>query len=332
MEADILRLILFLVGAAVIFGIYAADRYKRGIQDQSTEDGINLSPNEDSGSSVHIEPRWDRLYEPEESQITEDQIAQDEAEETQLLNQPANEPPEGDTYNTYAEDTYPQDVYAEEAESDVSAPSGIDDAIGSELEHLEEIIHDDPRYDPSYDSENSADSDSEMPKEQMSISFFSREASKDSPQEVAPDLPTKIIQLNVIPHEELFYGDDIQSASYKVGLEPGEMNVFHYYGDAQEKQQPIYSMASMVEPGTFPLDDMDSFSTPGVTLFSQLPGPKDGLTIFADMLYAAEQLANLLNGELRDKSHSALTKQTIGHMREDIQEYHRQLQLARSKR
>ena len=29
MEADILRLILFLVGAALVFGIYLADRYKK---------------------------------------------------------------------------------------------------------------------------------------------------------------------------------------------------------------------------------------------------------------------------------------------------------------
>jgi cell division protein ZipA len=171
-----------------------------------------------------------------------------------------------------------------------------------------------------------------MPKEQMSISFLTRDMGKDRPRDDDLDLPTKIIQLNIIPHGELFYGDDIQSVAYEVGLEPGEMDIFHYFGDDPEKQRSVYSMASMVEPGTFPFEDMDSFSTPGITIFSQLPGPKDGLTIFADMLYAAEQLANLLDGELRDATHSAITKQTIGHMREDIQEYHRQLQLARSKR
>jgi cell division protein ZipA len=329
MEADILRLILFLVGAAVIFGIYAADRYKRGVQEQPYEDDIDQD--EASGPSGHIEPRWDKLYEPEESTVAEDPIADDQAaedqfEDTQPLDEPAYESDESEIQDSYAQDTY-----AEEEESEEPAPSDIDDAISSELEHLEEIIHDDPRFDPNYDPEYD-DSDKEMPKEQMSISFLSRETPKESPQPIDPDLPTKIIQLNVVPHEELFYGDDIQSVAYEVGLEPGDMNVFHHFGDDPEKQQPVYSMASMVEPGTFPMDDMDSFSTPGVTLFAQLPGPKDGLTIFADMLYAAEQLANLLNGELRDNTHSALTKQTIGHMREDIQEYHRQLQLARSKR
>jgi cell division protein ZipA len=43
-------------------------------------------------------------------------------------------------------------------------------------------------------------------------------------------------------------------------------------------------------------------------------------------------LATLLDGELKDDSHSDLSKQTIEHMREEIQEFHRKLQLAKSAR
>lgn len=318
MEADILRLILFLVGAAVIFGIYAADRYKRGVQDQPSADRINPTQDDNSGRSGHIEPRWDEIYEPVEEQAEHDLVDEDQEDYDEDYDQEDADPAGIETQIiNYAET---------ESEETLSAP--VERDISSELEQLEEIIHEDPRFDPEPDD----DLDQEMPKEQMSISFLSREAPKEKPEEIDPDLPTKIIQLNVVPHDELFYGDDIQSVAHEVGLEPGDMNVFHHFGDDPEKMQPVYSMASMVEPGTFPLDDMDGFSTPGVTLFTQLPGSKDGISIFSDMLHAAEQLANLLNGELRDNTHSALTKQTIGHMREDIQEYHRQLQLARSKR
>jgi cell division protein ZipA len=323
MEADILRLILFLVGTAVIFGIYAADRYKRGVEDDQSEDWASQPHGEDSGRSKHIEPRWDRLYEQEESQVADDQP---------IENHLAEEIPEEDSSTATHEEELTQsdlqELYSEVDKLESSESNPVDDAINSELGQLEEILHEDPRYDPEYKDE----SDSGMPKEQMSISFFNREAAKESPQGNAPELPTKIIQLNVVPHEEFFYGDDILSIANEVGLEPGDMNIFHHFGDDPERRQAVYSMASMVEPGTFPMDDMDGFSTPGVTLFSTLPGPKDGLSIFTDMLYAAEQLANLLDGELRDETHSAITKQTIGHIREDIQEYHRQLQLARSKR
>jgi cell division protein ZipA len=326
MEADILRLILFLVGAAVIFGIYAADRYKRGVQDEPSRDWINQLNDQDENTtrSDPIEPRWDEIYKPDAEPEEEYLAEQDQEEEYQEeFDQEEDNQEEEDQVGV---DT--QVLNYTEAETEETVPDPVEQSISSELEQLEEIIHEDPRYDPGY----SPEADQDMPKEQMSISFFNREAPKESPRENAPDLPTKIIQLTIVPHEGQFYGDDIQSVVYEVGLEPGDMNIFHHYGDDPEKQQVVYSMVSMVEPGTFPLDDMDGFSTPGITLYSQLPGPKDGLSIFSDMLHGAEQLANLLDGELRDETHSAITKQTVSHMREDIQEYHRQLQLARSKR
>ncbi len=299
MEADILRLILFLVGAAVIFGIYAADRYKRGTQDGPGRDWTHQSNGE---ASDHIEPHWDRLYEPEDDY--DDQLDDDSGFDDS------------------------DDPYLSE-EDDEYVPDQLDDAIHSELEQLGEIIHEEHRHQPRVSRSIQED---EMPKEQMSISFLTRDMRKDSPGDEGASLPTKIIQLNIVPHDGMFYGDDILYVAHEVGLEPGEMNIFHHYGDDLDSQHAIYSMASMVEPGVFPMDDMDDFSTPGLALFTQLPGQKDGLTIFTEMLHVAERLANLLEGELRDDTHSALTKQTISHMREDIQEYHRQLQLARSKR
>ncbi len=91
-------------------------------------------------------------------------------------------------------------------------------------------------------------------------------------------------------------------------------------------------MASLVEPGTFPVKAMDEFDTPGLALFTQLPGPGDSLAIFSDMLFTAQRLAALLNGELQDETHSALTKQTVEHIRSQILEHRRLVQLARSRR
>lgn len=298
MEADILRLILFLVGIAIIFGIYAADRYKRGRHGDLYRDWMD-QPRGDKAD--HIEPSWDRIYEP------------------------AEEPDDDEPLYDASDEPYPLPEQAEE-----DNPDDLDGAINNELEQLEEILHEEHRYHP----EPRSDQGWEMPQEQMSISFLARDLRKGGADlyDAEADLPKKIIQLNIVPHDERFYGDDILCAIHQVGLEPGEMDIFHYYGDDPDKRHAIYSMVNMVEPGIFPIDDMDDFSTPGLTLFSQLPGPKDGLSTFTEMLHAAEQLANLLAGELRDETHSALTKQTIGHIREEIQEHHRQLQLARSKR
>lgn len=293
MEADILRLILFLVGAALVFGIYAADLYKRKKRNRPPQDWMSNAQEQPVVEHKHMEPSWDSFY-------TKDK-QQDEEE------------PQGDS-----------DEVAAAPVEDI-ALENLEGSITSELEQLEEILHEEHRHD---DAKERVDS-----KRQMSISFLTGEITKQTKQEQELSLPIKIIQLNIVPHDHAgkFYGDDILCVVPEVGLELGDMDIFHHYGDAPEQQSALYSMANMVEPGVFPIDAMDNFSTPGLTIFARLPGPKDGLSIFADMLYTAEQLADLLDGELRDETHSALSKQTISHIREEIQEHHRQLQLARSK-
>jgi cell division protein ZipA len=109
------------------------------------------------------------------------------------------------------------------------------------------------------------------------------------------------------------------------------MQIFHRYTSDGSKKT-LFSMASLVEPGFFPFKSMDGFSTPGLILFCQLPGPGDSLAIFSDMLFSAQRLSTTLGGELQDETHSALTKQTIEHIRGQILEHRRLVQLARSRR
>jgi cell division protein ZipA len=90
-------------------------------------------------------------------------------------------------------------------------------------------------------------------------------------------------------------------------------------------------MANMVEPGRFPIEEMDAFSTPGVTLFTQLPGARDGMEIFDRMLKVARQLASLLQAELQDEAHNRLTGQMEKHLAESVIEHRRRVRLARSR-
>ncbi len=112
----------------------------------------------------------------------------------------------------------------------------------------------------------------------------------------------------------------------------GDMSIYHRYDGDPARGRVLFGMASIVEPGTFPTDRLDDFTTPGVILFAQLPGHQDGMVIFSDMLFTAERLAVMLDGHLQDGTHSDLSKQTISHIREGILEHRRQVQLARSSR
>jgi cell division protein ZipA len=139
----------------------------------------------------------------------------------------------------------------------------------------------------------------------------------------------KLVVLHVMTRDGAINGSALQQACAAAQLRHGEMSIYHYHdGDTG---QVLFSMANMVEPGSFPADDMDGFSTPGVTLFTQLPGAKDGVEIFGKMLDAGRQLAGLLQAELRDQDRNKLTSQMEKHIVESLVEYRRRLRIARSR-
>ncbi|MCB1875423.1 MAG: cell division protein ZipA [Chromatiales bacterium] len=150
------------------------------------------------------------------------------------------------------------------------------------------------------------------------------------PPPVAPDLrdvvEPKFMQISVVGNRgRRFNGADLYRAAAGVGLVYGEMNIFHRTSSVHGR--PMFSMANLVEPGTFPPPGESDFQTPGLTFFLSLPGTEEGLDTFADMIESARRIANDLGGEMQDQSHSTLTRQTVEHMRTEILEHIRQTRL-----
>ncbi len=138
-------------------------------------------------------------------------------------------------------------------------------------------------------------------------------------------LPEKIVVMHVVAHAQgQFSGQQLQEALGKAGFVYGDMRIFHRLSG----EQPVFSVANMLEPGWFDLERMDSFHTPGISLFMRLPGPRDCMAAFDDMVAAAAHLAEMLDGELRDQNRSVMSRQTIEHLREEIREFQRRLRLA----
>lgn len=133
------------------------------------------------------------------------------------------------------------------------------------------------------------------------------------------DAPDKVIVLNVMaPQGQHFVGPKLVEAIEASGLRYGDMQIFHYYADAV----PVFGLVSMVKPGVFDLSSIDQMSTPGVSLFIQMPNDlSNGLSSFDTMLTTAQQLAQRLGGELRDETRSVLTHSAIDHIRQQIAEY-----------
>ncbi len=159
---------------------------------------------------------------------------------------------------------------------------------------------------------------------------FSAQADDDSGYEdlsLRDDLPQLVLQIGLVAKRGEFRGEDIAVAMAQIDMKPGAMNIYHRY-DSRFADKVLFSIANMVKPGHFPVKNMQGFSTPGILLFTQLPGIRDGMDIYSDMLYAANELAAILNGHLQDETHSSLTRQSIEHTKDIILEHRRQLRLA----
>jgi cell division protein ZipA len=130
-----------------------------------------------------------------------------------------------------------------------------------------------------------------------------------------------ILLFHITPSEEgSFDGSAVVHAASQCGIEPGEMDIFHRYPDPNFPKNPLFSMANMVKPGTFPFGAMAEFVSPGLTLFSQAEGASGDPDRLEEMLASAHCLADRLNAEIRDETRSLLTPQVEERLRDRVLE------------
>lgn len=292
MDPDLVRLILVVLGVALVAAIYLWDRYKHAPPRPVRRRRVQREP------AVRQEPVEDASAEPVEPLI-------DEAAEVAETRSP-REPDAGPETVHEAPDAAGSRARAKHSPLD---PEPVDlgqwtDAVAAAEPQI--------ALDLSFDAHGDADYLSTDP------------ALRDEVEHL-------IIAIHVAAREGVMAGPAVARACAGVGLVAGDMSIFHRR-DPGAGDRVLFSLASMVEPGSFPLDDMAGFTTPGLTLFTQLPGPRDGLAIYEAMLSTAERLAELLRGELRDERHNKLTRQMQEHTRALIQEHRHRVRLARSRR
>ena len=148
------------------------------------------------------------------------------------------------------------------------------------------------------------------------------------------DLPgsnEKLVVLYLVaPRGKPFRGTALREAFSQAGLKHGVMQIYHRMAGEGDRGEAVFSIANLVEPGTFDPGEFDRSTTPGISLFMRLPGPVNASMAFDDFMATARQLSERLGGELRDETRSVLSRQTIEHLREDIVEFQRKQHLAQS--
>lgn len=129
-----------------------------------------------------------------------------------------------------------------------------------------------------------------------------------------PDKLSDIVVLYILPKaDQLLIGSQINSSAQAMGLSFGEMNIFHYKRDGRN----VFSLANMLEPGSFDPATIHELKTTGLTVFMQIKGadPLDDLT---EMLQRSYQLAGLLNARLCNHRRQPLTEQDAENYRTQV--------------
>lgn len=300
MDATTLRIVLFVAGLIFIGGIYLYETRRR--------------IRESAQARRRVASRVEHSIELEETEATEqDGWSTAEADESGLPQNDYEKARELRKHSAFDEE--PEELTSitidDEPIPGIDAPGGGNPVAGEAIAET------------GIESETETETKKSAMEQQDLFGF--------SAQEESPvDVPDLIIQINVRARKRPFDGPSIVKAMQETGLHLSSQAVYQRL-TSDGTRKVLFSVASMVNPGVFPVKEMDGFTTPGLTLFTQLPGPADGMVIFSDMLYTAERLAAMLVGDLQDETHSALTKQTIEHLRERIMEHKRQIQLARRK-
>ncbi|MDT8403018.1 cell division protein ZipA [Sulfuriflexus sp.] len=281
---DSLRISLILLGAVLILAFYLWERIRRRREDDRYQRWGGVR---EEGTETHV------VSARQKSNLHDDL---GDIESFSTTDSPLSRP-ENDAYHRQEPDL----------ESDPELDNDPIYDIRGELEALEEII-------------TATDADAgQMDIGDFDVNTDSRGEQKH-PQPEEPAEPERIIALHVLSQEgQRFNGADLLHAFMQVGLQYGEMNIFHRLQEGSD--MPVFSLANAIEPGYFELATMAETSTPALLLLMTLPHRLDALAVFDDMLDTARKLADELHGRLCDDHRSVLTRQAIDDLRASLNTY-----------
>jgi cell division protein ZipA len=144
------------------------------------------------------------------------------------------------------------------------------------------------------------------------------QATESSRASKRPAAQRKIVALRLAAGEGAVDGAKLKSLLEAAALVHGKYGIYHRMHDTET---PLFSVASMVEPGTFDPFAMSGVQFPGVTIFMQLPGPLDGMDMLASMLACARQLEQGMGGSLQDERGLPLIESREQRLRDDVENF-----------
>ncbi len=181
---------------------------------------------------------------------------------------------------------------------------------------------DEDRIEPSFGDEDltfSHDDQGELDLEHNDLIENELDIDDDDDEQ---DVAEEVIIINVMARPgTLMEGSKLLPVLLRHGMRLGDMSIFHRHADTDGHGPVMFSMANMLKPGTFTMADMETFETPGVSFFMQMPNKLGNMQCFEQMLNTAEAVKDELDAELKDENRSVFTRQTVEHSRQRISDF-----------
>jgi cell division protein ZipA len=167
--------------------------------------------------------------------------------------------------------------------------------------------------------------------DQMHIDFDEQPTAIPQPKE---DLKTKpedsepsqvVLVLNVKSADDNpIPGSALLPMLLTLGFKFGEQDIFHRHLNSNGKGPVLFSLANMFKPGNFDIDNLENFTTHGISLFMILPIEGEPHQVFNMMHNAARKIAEEFSAQIYDGKRTLLTKQSLQQYVEKIREFERQ--------
>jgi cell division protein ZipA len=316
---DDLRWILLLIGAVVIAGVYFSSRFEgeNWKRERASRISAGHKRREDKGAES-LEPTFSETPEIGESVSPKGKEPSIDLPRTESAETVSSQQPEAAQASPVAEKSKPMP----EETAEVTEEAAIIAPVQEEV----------PSTEQAADMAEPAVLSTSLSTSQEGVADLAMDLAEDITYEQFDVLGMEplVLIISILAHEnERFKGERIKQVLEGEDFRHGDMDIFHYRREGVS--EPIFSIANIVEPGSFDPDKMAELDTPGLTLFCQLPGPMSSRDAFDLMLGKAEMIAHQLGGRVCDDKRNLLTQQTIAHYRERINQFGIDVTLAMKK-
>ncbi|MEJ6476199.1 cell division protein ZipA [Pseudoalteromonas piscicida] len=147
-----------------------------------------------------------------------------------------------------------------------------------------------------------------------------KEQDSDHEENVAE--PQDFIILHVeMPEGLKMAGSKLLPTVLSLGFKYSEEGFFNRHLEPSGNGPVLFRLVNMFNPGTFDIDNMEQFSTGGISLFMTLPCDGDNLAAFNMLHSASKKLAEEFGATVLDKDRQPLTVEAVRGYVEKVREF-----------